>query len=132
MGLPPGLRFRTKGQLAIDICADAYADGTGFDFICGDEVYGSCTQLREFLEANGQAYVLRVPSNFRVTMRSGAVLTCAGAVATLLTRSRSWEIRSAGQGSKGDRWYAWAWIGTASQRHHLLIRRHIRTGELAF
>src|SRR5260370_25989957 len=27
MGLPLDLVFRTKGQLAIDICADAYADG---------------------------------------------------------------------------------------------------------
>jgi len=35
-GLPLDLRFRTKGQLAIDICADAYADGISFDFICGD------------------------------------------------------------------------------------------------
>ena len=50
MGLPLDLEFRTKGQLAIDICADAYADGLRFDFICGDEVYGSCTQLRQFLE----------------------------------------------------------------------------------
>ena len=64
MGLPLDLVFRTKGQLAIDICADAYADGLRFDFTCGDEVYGSCTQLREFFEARGQAYVLRVPSNF--------------------------------------------------------------------
>ena len=38
MGLPLDLEFRTKGQLAIDICADAYADGLRFDFICGDEV----------------------------------------------------------------------------------------------
>ena len=44
MGLPLDLAFRTKGQLAIDICADAYADGIRFDFACGDEVYGSCTQ----------------------------------------------------------------------------------------
>jgi hypothetical protein len=36
-GLPADLQFRTKGQLAIDICADAYADGISFDFICGDE-----------------------------------------------------------------------------------------------
>ena len=43
MGLPPDLEFRTKGQLAIDICADAFADGIGLDFVCGDEVYGSCT-----------------------------------------------------------------------------------------
>ena len=41
-------------------------------------------------------------------------------------------MRSAGKGSKGDRWYAWAWTGTASPRHHLLVRRHLQTGELAF
>ena len=46
--------------------------------------------------------------------------------------TRRWEVRSAGQGSKGERWYAWAWIGTASPRHHLLVRRHLKTGELAF
>jgi hypothetical protein len=61
MGLPPDLEFRTKGQLAIDLCADAHADGICFDFICGDEVYGNCTQLRQ---GQGQAYILRVPSNF--------------------------------------------------------------------
>jgi hypothetical protein len=26
---------------------------------------------------------------------------------------------------RGERWYAWAWIGTC-------LRRHLRTGELAF
>jgi SRSO17 transposase len=59
-GLPPGLEFRAKGQLAIDVCADAHADGLSFDFACGDEVYGACTKLREFFEGHGQAYVLRV------------------------------------------------------------------------
>jgi SRSO17 transposase len=49
MGLPLDLAFRTKGQLAIDICADALAGGVRFDFVCGDEVYGNCTELREFL-----------------------------------------------------------------------------------
>jgi SRSO17 transposase len=65
MGLPLDLVFRTKGQLAIDICTDAYADGLRFDFACGDEVYGACTQLREFFEERGQAYVLRVAPGFR-------------------------------------------------------------------
>jgi hypothetical protein len=32
------LRFRSKGQLAADVLADAYADGLSFDFTCGDEV----------------------------------------------------------------------------------------------
>ena len=130
MGLPEDLVFRTKGQLATDILAEAFADDVRLDFVCGDEVYGSCTQLREFLEACGQAYVLRVPSSFRLTLAGGITLTCQQAAARL-TR-RGWEIRSAGTGSKGQRWYAWAWLATASARHHLLIRRHLTTGELAF
>ena len=132
MGLPLDLGFRTKGQLAIDICADCYADGLAFDFACGDEVYGSCTQLREFFEEHGQAYVLRVASNFTLTLAPGTKVTCAEAVKRLLKDKRRWEVRSAGKGSKGERWYAWAWIATASPRHHLLVRRHLKTGELAF
>ena len=132
MGLPLDLVFRTKGQLAIDICTDAFADGLRFDFICGDEVYGNCTKLREFLEGRGQGYVLRVPSNFHVALASGISMTCAEAAGRLLKDKRRWEVRSAGKGSKGDRWYAWAWAGTASPRHSLLVRRHVTTGELAF
>jgi hypothetical protein len=131
-GLPPGLRFRTKGQLAIDVLTDAYADGLVFDFVCGDEVYGSCTDLREYLEDRGQGYVLRVASNFTVTLAGGAKMSCADAVKKLLKGKRGWEVRSAGQGSKGERWYAWAWLGAASPRHSLLVRRHLKTGELAF
>ena len=80
MGLPPDLGFRTKGQLAIDISTDAAADGIQPDFYCGDEVYGNCTQLRGHFEAEGQAYVLRVPSNFMLTLAAGTKLTCAEAV----------------------------------------------------
>lgn len=32
-------------------------------------------------------------------------------------------IDSCGAGSKGERRYAWAWVGTADPRQHLLIRR---------
>ena len=131
-GLPLNLRFRTKGQLAIDVLADAYADGLAFDFTCGDEVYGSCTELREFLEDRGQAYVLRVASSFTFALTPGTRMTCKEAVKKLLKGKQGWEVRSAGRGSKGDRWYAWAWIATASPRHSLLVRRHLKTGELAF
>jgi SRSO17 transposase len=132
MGLPLDLVFRTKGQLAIVICTDALADGTRFDYVCGDEVYGSCTGLRDYLEGQDQGYVLRVPSNFGFTLARGVTATCAEAAGPLLKAARHWEIRSAGKGSKGDRWYGWAWLATASPRHHLLVRRHLRTGELAF
>jgi SRSO17 transposase len=130
-GLPLDLEFRTKGQLAIDICADCRADGLSFDFACGDEVYGSCTQLREFFEESGQAYVLRVASSFMITLAPGTKVTCADAVKRLLKDKRHWEVRSAGKGSRGERWYAWARIATASPRRHLLVRRHLRSGELA-
>jgi hypothetical protein len=96
-GLPADLVFRTKGQLAIGICADALADGIRFDFICGDEVYGSCTGLREFFEGEGQGYVLRVPSNFGFTVARGVTVTCADAVRPLLKATRRWEVRSAGR-----------------------------------
>jgi len=132
MGLPLDLRFRTKGQLAIDISKDAAAGGIRPDFYCGDEVYGNCTELRAHFEAEDQAYVLRVPSNFMLTLAVGTKLTCAEAVTALLRHQRRWEVRSAGSGSKGERWYAWAWLATASARHHLLVRRHLKTGELAF
>jgi SRSO17 transposase len=133
MGLPGDLVFRTKGQLAIDLLTEAFADGIGLDFVCGDEVYGSCTELRGYLEARGQGYVLRVPSNFHLTLARGVKLSCKQAAARLLLASaRGWEVRSAGKGSKGARWYAWAWLATTSPRHYLLIRRHRITGELAF
>jgi SRSO17 transposase len=100
MGLPLDLEFRTKGQLAIDICTDAYTDGLRFDFICGDEVYGSCTQLREFFEEAGQAYVLRVASSFTLTLATGTKLTCAQAVKQLTKDKRRWEVRSAVWGAE--------------------------------
>ena len=130
--LPLDLRFRTKGQLGTDVLTDAYADGLSFDFVCGDEVYGSCTELRDFLEDCGQAYVLRVASSFTLTIAAGTRVTCADAVKKLVKGTKGREVRSAGKGAKGDRWYAWAWVGTASPRHSLLVRRHLRTGELAF
>jgi SRSO17 transposase len=132
MKLPSGLAFRTKGQLAIDLIGEVLADGVRLDFACGDEVYGSCTQLREYLEERGQAYVLRVPSNFYLTVTGGLRLTCKDAAARRLAGDLRWEVRSAGKGAKGQRWYAWAWLATASARHYLLIRRHLTSGELAF
>ncbi len=68
MGLPLGLVFRTKGQLAMGIITETLTGGVRLDFACGDEVYGACTELRGFLEDHGQGYVLRVPSGFHLTL----------------------------------------------------------------
>jgi hypothetical protein len=76
--------------------------------------------------------VLRVASNFTLTLPGGTTMTCAQAVKTPLKGKRSWEVRSAGNGSKGRRWYARAWLGTGSAERSLLVRRHLKTGGLAF
>ena len=76
--------------------------------------------------------MLRVPSNFYLAVARGVRLTCKRAAATLAGARRGWEVRSAGTGAKGQRWYARAWLSTASSRHYLLIRRHLASGELAF
>jgi hypothetical protein len=76
--------------------------------------------------------VLRVRSTFRLALAPGITLTCTQGVNRLLPEARRGEVRSAGTGAKGQRWSAWALLGTASPRHHLLIRRHLGAGELAF
>jgi DDE superfamily endonuclease len=114
LGLPEDLVFRTKGELAIDIAAGALAHGATFDFVCGDEVYGACTRLREFFEVRQQTYVLRVPRSFHLTLARGITLTCADVATSLLKDPRRWEVRSAGKGSKGERWAASAWTSPRS------------------
>lgn len=130
MALPSALKFMTKGELAIEILRESSAEGMFFDFVCGDEVYGACTELRGYLESVRQAYVLRIRKNFHLTFRDGSRMTCEDAVKKML-RARNWEVRSAGRGAKGERWYAWAWI-QVGDRHHLLVRRHLNSGDLAF
>ncbi len=96
IGLQEDLLFRTKGQLAIDILAEAFADGVRLDFVSGDEVYGSCTELREYLEDRDQAYVLRVPCSCRTSNSSR----------TLLGGTVAWwrEVRTAAARPVGDLW----------------------------
>jgi hypothetical protein len=67
--------------------------------VCGDEVYGARTQLREYLEDAGQAYVLRIPSSFQLSLAGSITLTCGQAAARL--GRHGWESPSAGTGSKG-------------------------------
>jgi hypothetical protein len=58
-----------------------------------------------------------------------------------LLASLAWQKYSAGAGSKGPRFYSWAWIALLGEddehsgdtgQHHLLIRRNDTTGELAY
>jgi SRSO17 transposase len=129
-GIPDDLTFATKPALALEMVVDALDAGISARWVTGDEVYGAGRYMRGELEARGVGYVLAVACDHRVA-RAGSKAR-ADAVAADLPES-AWHRYSAGPGAKGPRYYDWAWTGIdGDQRHTLLIRRNIRTGELAF
>lgn len=131
LGIGAEVAFRTKPQLAIDICRDMIADHTMPPWAAGDEVYGRSGELREVLQDNRVGYVLRVGCAFTVELLAGVRLRADTVVTRYLSSSTRWQVCSVA-GSKGERRYAWAWVATTSPRHVLLIRKHLVTGELAY
>ncbi len=122
-GFPDGHVFATKGQIAQDQAQRALDAGLDAAWAAGDEVYGRSSELREEFERRGIGYVFAVGRDFQLTTSGHAKMRADQALG--LVESRGWNRRSCGNGSKGRRLYDWAWIATASPRHHLLIRRKI-------
>jgi SRSO17 transposase len=122
-GIPDDLEFATKPHLAAEIVKQVLAEGRCPPWVTGDEVYGRDAKLRIFLEDQHIGYVLKIPCSFRVTLPAG--LKARADHAAALVPARGWQTASAGHGSKGERDYHWAWLATASARHHLLIRRRL-------
>jgi SRSO17 transposase len=131
LGVDEKIVFRTKPQLARDICADMIADDTMPPWAAGDEVYGRSEELRTFLQDNQIGYVLRVGCAFRIQPRTDLSLRADAVVTRYLASPAGWQICSVA-GSKGERRYGWAWVATSSPRHFLLIRKHLISGELAY
>ena len=131
-GIPDGTVFATKPTLAREMIGRALDAGVPASWVAGDEVYGTDPGLRKDLETRQIGYVLAIARTHPVA--TGAGRRPAGQIAVRLPRS-AWQRYSAGPGSKGRRYYDWAWVrieaGTPGWRH-LLIRRNNRTGELAF
>jgi SRSO17 transposase len=122
-GIPKDLVFATKPQLAGEIVKELVAEGRCPPWVTGDEVYGRDARLRQALEDQGTGYVLKVPCSFRITVPTGQKVRADHAAR--MVPASGWQTASAGHGSKGERDYGWAWLATASARHHLLIRRRL-------
>jgi SRSO17 transposase len=132
-GIPGDVEFATKPQLARRMIERAIAAGVPFGWVAADEAYGNNGPLRTWLEDTRIRYVLAVSCDHRVPAGAGRLIR-ADTLAARLTK-RAWQRLSAGPGAKGQRHHDWAWvtIGGKSQGFRwLLIRRHPRTGELAF
>lgn len=127
-GIADGVQFATKGELAKQMLARAFAAGVPAQWVVGDTVYGY-EELRLWLDEQQKNYVLAVPETHLVWVNGQH--QPIGYVAALLP-PEAWTVLSAGQGSKGERLYEWAWLQlpeqdeAASQRARwLLVRRNL-------
>lgn len=110
-GIPAGREFRTKPELAMEMLARAIDGGVPASWVTGDAVYGQYYRLRKALEDRSMSYVLAVPVSQRVIAKSTATIPAGEYRTDTLIQAlpaTAWRTRSAGQGSKGDRRYAWA------------------------
>jgi|SRR5256885_10209297 len=126
-GIPEDRHFATKPQLAQQMLARAFAAGVPAAWVTGDRVYGDNRQLRRWLEAQPQAYVLAVSGKEYVGL--GAQPRQVKALLASLP-VEGWTRLSAGDGAKGPRWYDWRWLPLADPvdptwRRWLLVRRSL-------
>jgi SRSO17 transposase len=126
-GIPEDRRFATKPQLAQQMLARAFTAGVPAQWVTGDSVYGADRRLRMWLEAQPQAYVLAV-SGQEYAWQGGRQRQVKTILAAL--PEEGWTRLSAGDGTKGPRWYDWRWLPLAEPlepdwRRWLLVRRSV-------
>ncbi len=103
--VPKEVEFATKPQLAQQMLTRAWRQGVTAAWLTADTVYGHDGKFRRFLEAKRQPYVLAVPAN--QPLFDGPRRSTVEEISARLPR-RAWRRTSAGEGTKGPRWYDWA------------------------
>ena len=138
-GVPEGVVFRTKPQLAQGMLERAVESGVPFGWVTGDEVYGNDRNLRLWLEHQGIPHVLAIRSNEKLWAWTdkGPLQVRADRLASQVGAT-DWTRCSAGDGAKGPRLYDWATVDIRPLKepgrgYWLLARRSIaKPGELAY
>lgn len=104
-GVPPDIRFATKGDLAQTMLARAFAAAVPAAWVTGDEVYGNDGGLRRWLESQQRPYVLAVACSHPV-WHEGVQVRIDALVGQI--PEDGWPRIDVGAGSKGPRLYDWA------------------------
>jgi SRSO17 transposase len=130
-GIPASVGFATKPELALDMIADAVADGMPASWVAADELYGDNGAFRAAIAALGLGYVLAVSCEHRIPAFPGGKRRLRADQIAAALPAGCWHRVSAGTGAKGPRWYDWAWACVHQPGHSLLIRRG-SDGSLAF
>ena len=130
-GVPADVEFATKPELALEMITEAVAAKVPAAWVASDELYGDNGAFRAGVAQLGLGYVLAVSCDHQVPAWPGGRRRLrAGQIAAALPAG-CWQRVSAGTGSKGPRWYDWAWVCAHQLGHSLLIRRG-SDGVLAF
>ena len=153
-GVPPGVIFRTKPQLALEMVADAVARGVPFRWVGGDGVYGDSPGFVQGVRLLGKWYVLDSSADARVWTTEPRVIPpeerpkpkrgrpCTQPLVVGEARrvdevvaalpASSWRRLTVAEGSQGPRVYeyaeVWVWFseeGLPGPRERLLVRRSL-------
>ena len=138
-GVPEGVVFRTKPELAQLMMERALESGVPFGWVAGDEVYGSDRNLRLWLEREGLSHVMAIKRSERLwaLTEKGPRQVRADRLASQVNEL-DWVRCNADDGAKGPRVYDWAAVDIRPLRepgkgYWLLARRSLADpDELAY
>ncbi len=103
--IPQDVSFATKQQLAKKMLSRAFENGIRPRWVLGDEIYGSDSKFRRFLESKSQPYVLAVSCQQRLW------IDCRQKRFDDIVKDipeDKWFRMSVADGAKGPRVYNWA------------------------
>ena len=126
-GIPDGIEFSTKPELAWQMLKRAGEHQVPFAWVTGDCVYGDYRSIRLWLETQSKGYVLAVSAKEYV-MRGWQQWRVGDLLARL--PAEGWTCLSAGEGAKGPRRYDWLLIALNAPlvdgwQRWLLVRRSL-------
>jgi SRSO17 transposase len=125
--VPESVRFAPKPQLARQLIERVQQAGLPCAWVVADSVYGNDGDLRLWLEARRQPYVLAVSSQYRIF--DGRQIQWAADLVEALP-AQAWKKLSAGRGTKGQRFYEWALYAIRpvdeGRQRWLLARRSLK------
>jgi SRSO17 transposase len=108
--VPTEVTFKTKPQLALSMVKRAFTAGVKAAWVTADRV-SSSSEVRGYLEDRKQPFVLGISAQFILRFPDNEGLRQAS-VDELFSelKAKSWRRLSAGQGTKGERFFDWAWL----------------------
>ena len=132
VGIPSEQTFTTKPELACVMFERIFASGIPAKWVTGDSVYGNNRCLRTWLEQREKSYVLSVNRQEYVWIAAEQIQVSK--ILDSMLVDDEWLRLSAGNGSKGPRYYDWQWLPlesapSSTMNRWLLIRRNIRKHE---